>query len=321
MPTYKEALKKLSKRKQRSRTPRRKSKVSREGSRRLKKSVKRRKPVKPRTRKKRVSGKKIVKRTRRKPKVSRRARKPVKRKKPVKKRKPVKKKKIIKKKRAARRKPKRKKVYKPRIYIGKGTLDQLFESQAKVKLLKFFFRSPGQVFQPKEIFKRLRSNVALLRQEMRKLEKLGLIKQKRVWLTFEKKRGGIRKEKKLVWYLNPNFDFFSELKNLVLKSAIASKNELVERAKKTGNIKLLVLTGVFTGDETARADLLIVGDKINQRKLSNFIKDLESEVGKEINCAVMTSKEFDYRYDMYDRFVRDLLEGKCDILVKRIELW
>ncbi len=350
MPTYKEALKKLSKRKQRSRTPRRKSKVSGKGSRRLKKSVKKVKPKrrvikkrKPATAKspastqrgeqKRQNRKKVsaaLRRSRRKATkfhasaVARkvlRKKKPVKRKKPVKKRKPVKKKKIIKKKRAARRKARRKKVSRPRIYIGKGTLDQLFESQAKVKLLKFFFRSPGQIFQPKEIFKRLRSNVALLRQEMRKLEKLGLIKQKRVWLTFEKKRGGIKKEKKLVWYLNPNFDFFSELRNLVLKSAITSKNELVEKAKKTGNIKLLVLTGVFTGDETARADLLIVGDKINQRKLSNFIKDLESEVGKEINCAVMTSKEFDYRYDMYDRFVRDLLESKCDILLKKLELW
>jgi len=375
MPTYKEALKKLSKRKRRPAVARRKKSVGGKSSRRLKKSVRKAKPkrrvVKKRksikkkkivrksrpkkgrgpstTRKKRVSGKKPVKKKVKKVKPKKRTI----RKKVVKKRKSIKRRRLAKKKRVVRKKPikkrrsaikrkaiRKKKVFKKtrpkrkalrrarkkrpvrlRVYVGKGILDQLFESQAKVKLLKFFFRSPGELFQPKEIFKRLRSNVALLRQEMRKLEKLGLIKQKRVWLTFEKKRGGIRKEKKLVWYLDPNFDFFSELRNLVLKSAIASKNELVERAKKTGNIKLLVLTGVFTGDETARADLLIVGDKINQRRLSNFIKDLESEVGKEINCAVMTSKEFDYRYDMYDRFVRDLLEGKCDILLKRLELW
>ena len=88
-----------------------------------------------------------------------------------------------------------------------------------------------------------------------------------------------------------------------------------------GNVKLLVLTGVFTGDETARADLLIVGDKINQRKLNNFIKEVEAEVGKEVNCVVMSAKEFNYRYDMYDRFVRDLLNGKCEILLKKIDLW
>ncbi|MBA7653578.1 hypothetical protein ES703_61434 [subsurface metagenome] len=197
----------------------------------------------------------------------------------------------------------------------------MFESQAKVKLLRFFFRNVEGLFQPKEIFKRLRSNTALLRQEMKKMEKIGLLKQKKAWLSFEKKRGGIKKEKRMVYYLNPGFDFFSELRDLILKTAIASKSDLVDRARKTGNIKLLALTGIFTGDDTARADLLIVGDKINHRKLNNFIKDLEAEVGKELNCAVMTTKEFDYRYDMYDRFVRDLLDGESEILIKRINLW
>ena len=220
-----------------------------------------------------------------------------------------------------KRKPRKKKLSKLRVYIGKGTLDQLFESQAKVKLLRFFFRNAESMFQPKEIFKRLRSNTALLRQEMKKMEKIGLLKQKKAWLSFEKKKGGIRKEKRLVYYLNPGFDFFSELRDLILKTAVASKSDLADRARKTGNIKLLALTGVFTGDNTAKADLLIVGDKTNHRKLNNFIKDLEAEVGKELNCAVMTTKEFDYRYDMYDRFVRDLLDGESEILIKRINLW
>ncbi len=279
-----------------------------------KKTIKRKKPAKKRIIKKKpirkVKTKKIVRKLRRKPKsavarrrksvggkVSRRPKKPIK------------------------RKPKRKKIIKPRVYIGKGTLDQLFESQAKVKLLRFFFRNAEGLFQPKEIFKRLRSNTVLLRQEMKKMEKIGLLKQKKAWLSFEKKRGGIRKEKRLVYYLNPGFDFFSELRDLILKTAVASKSDLVDRARKTGNIKLLALTGVFTGDDTARADLLIIGDKINHRKLNNFIKDLEAEVGKELNCAIMTTKEFDYRYDMYDRFVRDLLDGESEILIKRINLW
>jgi len=214
-----------------------------------------------------------------------------------------------------------KKSPKPRAYIGKGALDQLFESQAKVKLLRLFFRNAEEMFQPKDIFRMLRVNVVILKQEMKKLEKLGLISQKKAWLTFENKKGNTRKEQKVVWYANPAFDFFNELKSLILKTAVASKDDLVSSVKKTGNIKLLVLTGVFTRDETASADLLIVGDKINSRKLNNFIKDVEAEVGGEVKCAVMTTKEFNYRYDMYDRFVRDLITGKSEILIKRITLW
>jgi len=208
-----------------------------------------------------------------------------------------------------------------RIYVGKGTLEQLFESQAKTKLLKFFFRNCQDSFTLKEILKRLRTNAALIRKELGKLEKLGLIKQKKIWLSFEKKRGGVKREQKTVYYISSDFDFYNELKNLILKSTIASKDELTANVKKIGNIKILALSGIFTGDEAAKADILIVGDKINPRKLNTFIKDLEAEVGKELNCAAMSTREFNYRYDMYDRFVRDLLAGKSEVLINRVNLW
>ena len=111
------------------------------------------------------------------------------------------------------------------------------------------------------------------------------------------------------------------MKDLILKSTISSKVELVERVRKIGNVKLLVLAGVFKGSDSAQADLLVVGDKINQRKFSAFLKDLEAEVGKELNCALMTSKEFNYRYDMYDRFVRDLISEDSDVLINKLNLW
>jgi len=205
--------------------------------------------------------------------------------------------------------------------VGKGLLEQLFESQPKIKILKFFFRNYQENFTLKEVLRRLRTNAFLIRRELSKLEKLGLIRQRKVWLSFEKKRGGVRKEQKIVFGINVDFDFFNELKNLILKSTIASKDELMSKTKKIGNIKILALSGIFTGDETAKADILIVGDKINPRKLNTFIKDLEAEVGKELNCAAMTTREFNYRYDMYDRFVRDLLTGKSEILINRINLW
>jgi hypothetical protein len=219
------------------------------------------------------------------------------------------------------RKSRRVKALKPRVYVGKGLLEQLFESQPKVKVLKFFFRNFQDVFTLKQIFRRLRTNVSLVRREINKLERLGLIRQKRVWLTFERKRGGTRKEQKLVYCINTDFDFFNELKNLILKSTISSKEELINNVKKTGNIKILALAGIFTGDESAKADILIVGDKINSRKLNTFFKDLEAEVGKELNCSVMSTREFNYRYDMYDRFVRDLIAGKSEVLINRINLW
>jgi len=74
------------------------------------------------------------------------------------------------------------------------------------------------------------------------------------------------------------------------------------------------------GQGVSRADLLIVGDNINQRKLNTFIKKLEAEAGMEIRCVAMTTEEFNYRYDMYDRFIRDLLNEKGEFLINRLRL-
>jgi hypothetical protein len=45
---------------------------------------------------------------------------------------------------------------------------------------------------------------------------------------------------------------------------------------------------------------------------------MESEVGKEIEYAAMNTKEFDYRFHMFDRFVRDILEKPNEKLLNRI---
>ena len=173
--------------------------------------------------------------------------------------------------------------------------------------MKFFFRNENEVFPLKIIFKILRANPFSVRREMKKLEKIGIIRK-------------TKRQGRVVYLLDEEFDFLKELKDLILKSTISSKEELINNVRKIGNIKLLVLTGVFRGKESG-ADLLLVGDKINQRKFSTFLKDLEAEVGKELNCALMSAKEFNYRYDMYDRFVRDLISEDSDVLINKLNLW
>ena len=72
--------------------------------------------------------------------------------------------------------------------------------------------------------------------------------------------------------------------------------------------------------DNSHADLLVVGDKIKSAKFDRFLKELEAEVGREINCALMTTKEFYYRYNMYDRFVRDILDFKHEKLINKLKI-
>jgi hypothetical protein len=127
------------------------------------------------------------------------------------------------------------------------------------------------------------------------------------------------------YVLNPNFEFFSELKSLILKSSPAEKNKMIKKIYGLGRIKLAVISGVFLNNEKINhdnsiADLFIVGDEINRDKLRVFLRALEAEVGKEVKLSIMEKEEFDYRYGMFDRFVRVLLEGPHEKIINKMGL-
>jgi len=127
--------------------------------------------------------------------------------------------------------------------------------------------------------------------------------------------------------LNPNFEFFQELKILIMKSSPAEKNRLVQRIYKLGRIKLALLSGIFLSNvdnsatsDNSVADLFIVGDDINKERLRLFLKSLEAEVGREIRLSIMDKEEFEYRYGMFDRFVRVLLESPHEKIINKLGL-
>ena len=191
--------------------------------------------------------------------------------------------------------------------MAKEILEQLFDSPVKVKLLKLFLRNPEESFGLRETVKKTRADKISCRRQISKLEEIKFIKSK-------------FKSGRKIYSLNSGFVFYNELKTLVLKSSPTSKNKILGRLKNVGRIKLALLSGIFLELENSRADLLIVGDGIKNKKLAGFLKDLESEVGKEINYVVLTTADFKYRYNMFDRFIRDILEKPHEKLINRLKL-
>jgi hypothetical protein len=101
---------------------------------------------------------------------------------------------------------------------------------------------------------------------------------------------------------------------------MVNKTEVVGRIKKAGQIKLIVLSGVFVRENEGRVDILVVGDNIKKASLDGALKILESEVGKELSYAVMDTNEFNYRLGMYDKFIRDILDYPHEKLIDKIGL-
>ena len=140
------------------------------------------------------------------------------------------------------------------------------------------------------------------------------------------KRSTVKIKDRAFYVLNPEFEFFNELKSLILKSSPAEKDRMVKRISGLGRVKLAVASGIFLNNKDdldildSDVDLFIVGDGINKARLRTFLKALEAEVGKEIRFGLMEKDEFEYRYGMFDRFVRVLLEGPHEKLINKLGL-
>lgn len=108
--------------------------------------------------------------------------------------------------------------------------------------------------------------------------------------------------------LNKKCSYLNELRNFVLKLSPPPFPEIGKGLKALGEIKLAIASGNFLNLKDARVDLMVVGDDIDFKRFSGFIKKLESEAGEELRYVVLGTEEFKYRYRMFDRFVRDILE-------------
>lgn len=209
-------------------------------------------------------------------------------------------------------------------------LQTLFESVAKIRLLRLFLQNPESSFTLQDIERLTQIKRRLFSRDLHKLikaefikEKTGLIhEEKKEHAPMEKKRNTRRaRPKKVIFYsVNPEFPVFSELYDLIIKPSTASRKKLFEHIKRLGKIRLAILSGIFLNDDTSRLDLMIVGDDIKKRSLERFLATTESELGKTLRYAIMDTDEFRYRMNMYDRFLRDLLERNHEKLINKLNI-
>ncbi|MFY9462816.1 MAG: hypothetical protein WAP52_01380 [Candidatus Sungiibacteriota bacterium] len=200
-------------------------------------------------------------------------------------------------------------------------LEKLFESVPKVRILRLFMCNPEARFALDEIISRSQVRKYAVRAELNKLLKLGMIREGVIHDEVPTKNARKpRIKKKTVYALDQAFPLLNELRDLLVKSSVAPRNKILRQIKGIGKVKLAVISGVFIQSDNSRTDLLLVGDGIHQRKLDRFLADTESELGKSVQHTVMETDEFLYRMDMYDRFLRDILEYPHEKIINKFNL-
>lgn len=179
----------------------------------------------------------------------------------------------------------------------------LFGSGIRIKIIRFFLLHMDDGFNPNLIRKTLKiKNLKSLKKELKNLKNIGFLKIK---------------NKKI--FLNPIFSMNESLRSLVLMPSFWYKEKITKKFQKLGAIKLLILMGTLAGDDKMQeVDLLIVGNKIKEKKLAGLMAELEADFGKELNYLFLSEKDFRYRYSMMDRLIRDIMESEKDILIDKL---
>ena len=184
-------------------------------------------------------------------------------------------------------------------------MEMFFGCRSRWRIIKFFILNERVFLSAKEINQKnklgAKESTAVLSQ---------LIKAKFLLIK------NLNKQK--VFYLNPKFPFYAELKNLVIRSNVHPQCESLMKIEKLGDVKWAVISGAFINNQKSKTDLLVVGDLISKAKFKHLLDDLEAEIGREINYSLMTFQEFKYRVNMFDKFILEIVEDPHEIVVNKV---
>jgi seryl-tRNA synthetase len=200
-------------------------------------------------------------------------------------------------------------------------LAKLFGGETRVKLLRLFLFNPDNNYSLQETLDKTKSNKKEVSKEIINLLKTGIIKKKSITREVQlkkKKKIIIKKVSETGYSLDHKFPYLPALKNLLIMVSLHADDTLVKRFSSVGRIKLFIASGVFIQEWETRVDLLIVGDGLNISKLDAVMKTIESEVGREIIYSAFETEDFEYRYGMHDRLIRDIMDLPHATLVDKI---
>jgi hypothetical protein len=198
-------------------------------------------------------------------------------------------------------------------------LSKLFGSAGKVKIMRLFLFNPGTFFETAEAGRRAGVQSDSARKVLNSLLKAGLVKKKTVSKPTKSKKG--KKTKKVQgWLLDESYAFIQPLRNLLLPTDALSDSHIEKKFRRTGKVKLLVISGAFLNNDETRVDVMIVADNIKANALSAIVKDMEAHIGKELRYAVLDTNEFLYRMNIRDKLVRDVFDYPHRIIFDKIGL-
>jgi len=176
-------------------------------------------------------------------------------------------------------------------------LNQLFSSEARVRVLKLLLLNAGRDFYLREMASLAEVPVRAVQREVERLKKIGLIE--------EDIRGN-----RHYYSVNEASPIFPELKSIFMKTVGLGDTLQNYLREAKGEIDLAFIYGSYArGDEGKESDIdLVVIGNIGAKQISSMLARAKSDLGREINAFNLTPKEFRERASHGDHFVSSLLQ-------------
>jgi len=181
-------------------------------------------------------------------------------------------------------------------------LEKLIKSRTRIKLLKLFCLNREKEFYLRELAKITDENLNSIRRELKNLLKAGIIE--------EEKRGNQK-----LYTINRSSPIHEELRKIILKT-VGIGDVLRERLSKL-DIKYALIYGSFAaGEEVEESDidLLIIGN-LDEENVIKVIRQLESELTREISYILWSRKEFEKRVKERNHLILDIVEKPIIMII------
>ena len=195
------------------------------------------------------------------------------------------------------------------------SIEALFGSKTRVKLLNLFLTNPDKSFYVREITRLIDEQVNSVRRELKNLEEFKVVKS-----TTE--------DRKLFYGINQRFKYYiplrgmfagAEIPEIETKQIKASTNPWNERISKIkNNLDVFVISGVLVESSESNIDMLLVGN--DKSILSSWASEIEKEEGRELNYVVLSMEDFYYRYTTRDTFIAEIFSNEYRVIVDNEEL-
>ncbi len=196
-------------------------------------------------------------------------------------------------------------------------LSKILGSVERLRLIRFLLRDIRKHYTLSDIEEKTKIKIDILKKELVMLLSINFItKEKSKVYTF-KKDVSLLKEA-IVYKVNDKFKYIDNLSTLVLDYTSIDRDLLLSKLKGSGKIKYLLLSGIFTGFEKSRLDILYVGEGMNVKEVEKSLSGISVELGRDLKYVIMDVEEYVYRKKMFDSFIIDVSEGINEVLIDKM---